>query len=285
MVLKLILADFISESFIVKYPEIFVTEIDEEIKSKTEFKEGLHTRIIENINILDDNNFDTLGMSKKNSDIFLIDEEKLKESLLLIKKYDLDYSNSTNFELLKDNSLITVADRLIELGLREHIKSHPQLISYKAQNRLNRMELCKLLDIPLLIDNKLNPLITNIDFIYGKNIIRDEDINDYIPNSTTRYLNESCYEILMNNKNYNNYDEEIPILEKYKANELEYNIDGIIISRNKVLRNYRCLKNSNLDLSDEELLFNSIIFNSILDEENIETIKKAISKKEKIVNK
>ena len=58
-----------------------------------------------------------------------------------------------------------------------------------------------------------------------------------------------------------------------------YNIGGNIISRVKVLRNLECLKNTaNLN---EEALFDSIIYNSMLSVDELYTIKDSLQSKDK----
>ena len=56
---------------------------------------------------------------------------------------------------------------------------------------------------------------------------------------------------------------------EYRDNDV-YSFDGIIISRNKVLRNLEALKNTNYSLYD--IVLNSIIYNSILGVDDIKTI-------------
>lgn len=278
-ILKLISANYITEAFVINTPEIFVNEISEELIDKANIKEGKYDRLVDNINILDDNKFDTLNISKKEKSILLMDSEELRKSINLVKLYGLDYSKGNNYDLIKNKKLIIIADKYIELGLRSYLKKHPNIVSNKSNTRLNRIELCRLLGIPVLVDGKLNSKITDQEFRYGKNVIADIDILEYVPNSTNRYLNEDCYKLLLQNDDYTNYESEIELLEPYKVSESEYNIDGIIISRNKVLRNYNCLI-KNEELSKEDIIFNSVIFNSTLDDDQIETIVKLIYKKD-----
>ncbi len=279
-ILKLRSANIISESLIMSSKEIFVKEIDEELIDKTTIQEGKFDTLLMNLNSLSNHNLSTESISRKEKDIILMDNKRLEKSLQLVDLYNLDYSSSNSYELIKDNKLIVLVDKFIELGLGEYIKEHPHQISERCIPRINRMYLCKQLNIPLLIDNKLNPKITAVDFEIGKNVISDDDITEFIPNSVNRYLNEECFKALIENNDYTNFEGEISLIEEYKTSEIEYNFEGIIISRNKVLRNYKCLKEKCPSIDDKALLFNAILFESILDEEQIEIINNIINKKE-----
>ena len=65
--------------------------------------------------------------------------------------------------------------------------------------------------------------------------------------------------------------------EQYKKNEQVYDINGVKVSRNKVLRNYRILSNANPDVSDNELIFNSIIFGSLYNSDDLDNLSTAMN--------
>ena len=275
-ILKLYSASIISEIFINNNPEIFIEEIKEEYKELTPIKEPKYNLLNNNISQLKESKIDIYSLSKKDNSLLLMDSIELSSSLSLIQNYNLDYSKSNNYELLNDKSNIIIVDRFIELGLSDYIINHPHLITKKAVKRLKRMELCKMLGIPLVVDGKLNSKITNTEFKIGKNYISDDDIDKFVINSVPVYLDEKCYKILSENQNYNLEINTIDELEKYKTNKLEYNINGVIISRNKVLRNFQILTSRNETIPRETILLNSIIYGSILDEEQIKKINNEI---------
>ena len=128
-------------------------------------------------------------------------------------------------------------------------------------------------------DGKLSSRITSKEFTIGKNTILDTDLNEFIPNSVNRYLNEECFKVLVGNKNYTDICEEIDLIKEYATSEVEYNFGGIIISRNKVLRNYKCLIDNCSNIDNKTLLLNAIIFGSTLDDEQIDIINDIINKK------
>ena len=275
-ILKLRAADMISESLIMSSKEIFVEDINEELRDKTTIKEGKFNTLINNVNTLSNLGLPTDTISKKEKELLLMDSNRLNESLRLIELYNLDYNS---YELIKDNDLISVVDRFIELGLYDYIKSHPRQISNNSLPRLDRIKLCKLLNIQIMEDGKLSSRITSKEFTIGKNTILDTDLNEFIPNSVNRYLNEECFKVLVGNKNYTDICEEIDLIKEYATSEVEYNFGGIIISRNKVLRNYKCLIDNCSNIDNKTLLLNAIIFGSTLDDEQIDIINDIINKK------
>ena len=271
-ILKLISANIISHSFANRNPSIFIEEIDELLKDKTSIKVANNNVLINNINQLKESKINISTLSKRGDEILLMNNNELDSSLCLIQQYNLDYESSNNYELIKNKELISIADRFIELGLGNYIVSHPYLIAQRSVARLKRMELCKMFDIPLLVDGKINSKITSNEFRIGKNVLNDDDLDLYLTNSVSRYQDDICFKIISESNDYSCNLKEISELEKYRVSNLEYNFNGIIISANKVLRNYCILSKANLDFSNKKILFNSIIYGSMLDDEKLDVI-------------
>lgn len=285
-ILKMINANIISYSFADRNPSIFIEKIDELLKDKTIIKEAKNSTLIDNINQLKGSKINISSLSKRGDEILLMNTDELVSSISLLQQYSLDYESSNNYELIKNKKLIAIADRFIELGLADYIITHPYLIAQRSFTRLKRMELCRMFDIPLLIDGKINSRITSNEFKIGKNVLNDDDLDLYLTNSVSRYQDDLCYKIISECNDYSCDLKEINAIEKYRVSELEYSFNGIIISANKVLRNYTILSNSKLDLPDEKILFNSIIYGSMLDDEKLDTISNLLNeeKEKKLIN-
>lgn len=269
---KLIEARVITEEFVLKNPSIFVEKIPIELFDKVAIKEENYNTFTANINLFKEKKYDTRLISKFDGRILLRNNEYNNQITNLIALYELNYDNSNNYSLFINPKLIDIVDKFIELGLSEYIVKHPYVINENANTIIERLQLLKELDIPLLIDNKLNPKVFQKDFRLGKNLISDEDIKEFIPNMTDNYINNDMVNILKNNKEVFIDLEEIPGLEKYATSKFEYNFDGVIISRLKVLRNYHILK-SQYEGNDDQILFDSIIFESTLNHEMIDTLR------------
>ena len=67
-------------------------------------------------------------------------------------------------------------------------------------------------------------------------------------------------------------------LEQFKINDVVLNIDNQFISYNKVLRNFSTLYLNNPNGDMESYLFDSLLYGSIIEEENIKMIKDKIIK-------
>ena len=69
--------------------------------------------------------------------------------------------------------------------------------------------------------------------------------------------------------NVTNFTNNIDVIDNYLVNDIYYNFDGMLVSKNKVLRNYSKLKDLNISESDKILY--SILYNypSVITKENV----------------
>ena len=272
---KMIKSNVISQEFVKRNPSIFVKDINEEIMESASIKEASFDRIVGNVNLLRDNKIDAFAISKsKNSNALLQDKEQLENVLSIIRTYNLKYSSSNNYELFEDTSLVEIIDRFVELGLSRFISNNPKYVSKESFKYLKRMDLCREMGIPLIVDNRLSPKVLDQVFKVGKNVINDEDISEYVPNSVNRFLDANAYKAIYMNKGKANATSIVEELEQYSVSDLEYNINGIIISKPKVLRNFTILEQDPgcSELSRSQKIFNAIIYGSVLDEQSINMI-------------
>ena len=284
---KMITSNVISQEFVLNNPSIFVQEMDEMLLDKTLFiKETKYNTLVNNIYLLKERKINTLDVSKSNSNgILLRSNDEVNSILSLINDYELDYTNGTDFSLLDNPKLIKIVDRFIELGLGSFIKDNTYLINEDALVYLDRMELYKSLGVNLLNDGKLSSKITTGCFRIGKNVISDEDLKDYIPNSINRYLDADCYKAIEESHSIEAHMDSIKELKEFESSNLEYNINGIIISKQKVLRNMTILEEKCPNIDRQKQIFNSIIYGSILDEEKLDNISQSLNESIKKLEK
>ena len=256
---RLINIDFVKDNPSIFYDENFITK-----------EKGNNKVLKTNLDNLKNNKYDTYTISKTNPEVLLKDENELLETLNLVNKYGIKFNNSKNFNLLDNHKYIKYVDLLIENDLNDYIINNPDIIDNNIEIIINRLLLNKSI---YGNNNNHKDIIKNGLSI----IIDDEDISDYLINSTFKYLDKDLIEAL----NKDEYEEaELEELDNYKINDNVYSIGGITISRHKVLRNYNKIKD--LDKDKNDLLFNSIIFDSVLNDEELDTIKKAIYKDKKL---
>ncbi len=252
---RLINIDFVKDNPSIFYDENFITK-----------EKGNNKVLKTNLDNLKNNKYDTYIISKTNPEVLLKDENELLETLNLVNKYGIKFNNSKNYNLLDNHKYIKYVDLLIENDLNDYIINNPDIIDNNIEIIINRLLLNKSI---YGNNNNHKDIIKNGLSI----IIDDEDISDYLINSTFKYLDKDLIEAL----NKDEYEEaELEELDNYKVNDNVYSIGGITISRHKVLRNYNKIKD--LDKDKNDLLFNSIIFDSVLNDEELDTIKKAIYK-------
>ena len=263
-IINLTKQQILSEEFIYKNYSIFFFEI--------------FNNLIKNIELLKQKKINLKNINIEN--ILLEENKKLEENLTILEQYNFPTNNLTSFEILQNIETIKYLDIFIELELYDYIKENPNIINQDCKSIINKLLLYKQLGIDIK-DKELLKNIINNTFKIGNTVIDDELLEEYIENQTIFYINEEINEILEKTKvtpiNKNN---EIEELEKYIQDDNIYNINGIIISKNKVLRNYQTLIKNN-DIDKKEILLNSIIYNSNLTEQEINIINNSIKSKTK----
>ena len=195
-----------------------------------------------------------------NSPEAIINNDFLKENIAVLKQYDLiNYMKSgSNLNYLKNPKLAEKIDISLEIGLENELENNLEILNNENLKRL------------ILIKN-IGTIPYRIKDIYeiiekNKFSVPDQEIDKYIINYTI-YIQKEC--------EIQNDNSEIPELEEYsEGNSRVYIIGGLLISKNRVKRYYD--RNSE---DKKEALFQAIIHNTILNEEEINEIKEKKKKK------
>ena len=195
-----------------------------------------------------------------NSPEAIINNDFLKENIAVLKQYDLiNYMKSgSNLNYLKNPKLAEKIDISLEIGLENELENNLEILNNENLKRL------------ILIKN-IGTIPYRIKDIYeiiekNKFSVPDQEIDKYIINYTI-YIQKEC--------EIQNDNSEIPELEEYsEGNSRVYIIGGLLISKNRVKRYYD--RNSE---DKKEALFQAIIHNTILNEEEINEIKAELTKK------
>ena len=221
-------------------------------------------------------------IKKTNPDLFTIDTNILKDTLNEFIKYNINLDNY-DYGYFKDKNIFNTIDLFIELNMYSYIKDNLQFVYKQSEFIIKRIYISKLIHYPIWnVNNKLNDSI-----LYGYRFpIKNNELDNYISNHTNLFLNQEIIKHFEKKCNNNYYQSLINKLDSKFLNEDNYKINDIIISRNKVIRNI-CSLDINLNYSNEEIVINSIIYNSILDKDQIEIIFSEIKKifKEKTYKK
>ena len=226
--------------------------------------------------------FDILNKNFKNlSEYYELSDTKCNEILLLNPNivYNnimllLDYTLNFNKNIIKNNKLIDYVDLFIESGLSEYIKNNIDIVNEDSLNVIKRIYVAKLMNLDVIRDGILNEILLDSRKFYVEN----KNLDEYIINDVDDYLDTDIKYLLdKNEKKCKNNDNICEKYDEYLIDDLTYSFDGVLISKNKFLRNIEFLNNCDLIVSENELELNSMIYGSILNEKEILKIKNIIN--------
>lgn len=244
-------------------------------QSLTNYK-CLYETLIKNINLYKSLNFNINNVKNSNPKMLLMDNNIINERLYLFKQYHINFDNqrNINYKYFTDDFIFNIIDSFIELGEYDYIKDNIETIYNNSFNIVKRIYISNMINYNIWNDNnKLNNSIIS-GYLFP---IKDNELDDYIINCTHYYMDKDIVNYFDNSSfNYSNI---INILDNNYLNNDNYLFDDIIISRNKVIRNISSISNKiNIDeFNIKSILLNAIIYNSILDTDQIEIIKEEIN--------
>lgn len=180
--------------------------------------------------------------------ILFEDTSLLEKNLELCMTYGLlrHFQTTRDYRFLEDENLVNKIDRILELGYEEFLEKDLGCLN---SAHLKRLEVIKALNIPIdSLDEFQTILGDEKDFF-----ISDEEIDSYIPN-VLPYVSDEV---------------QIPdnSLSNYRGSFRTYNVDGILVSKLKVLR-----------LLDEgKSMYEAITFGMKLSDDDYQKLMKSIS--------
>ena len=283
----------IDENFIKNNLGVFVKTVAEPEDNGiiTQFlKEPLFDVLSQNVRLLlkSEHGESVPGIKKTNPDVFVMDTEDLSNNLEVIRDYNITYrSDSTNYSLIEDCSLISAVDDLIEMGLQAVVKNNPSIIDSRSSELVSRIRICTALGIPFLADDgTLMSFMLEETFQPVPNvIIGNSDIDNYIYSDTYKYTIPEHEEILDRQSKQPKAKDSpegnellaklVPLLTDQKE---AYSFDGVLISAPKTKRNVAALMESPQEAQGNlgNVIFSSLIHGSTLSEEQLGTIKSCL---------
>lgn len=183
----------------------------------------------------------------------LLNNESLKNNLTILKDYDLIkyLKGQNNYLFLDDNDLVLKIDKLLELGYESFIKEDITLLN---EDNIDRIYVLKGIGvIPSNKEELLNYLRTD------KFLVSSDKMGDYIHN-VVGYVKDD-FKLDVNS-----------IISEYDNTNRTICINGVILSKNRIKRN-SSLGN-----------FKSIINDSILTKDEVDTLRSELKSKELIKN-
>lgn len=240
-----------------------------------------HNKVKNNITLLS-KLIDLKNRTIKNSEILFVETSILKQLVELVKNYKLNLQaeNAKNYTLsiFNDTDKFDDLDGFIELGFADYIINNAQLINETSREILLRLS--------IIINAGLNPYSTesrlHSNIITGKNFfVSNEELDEFKLSNIEDYIANPYYELLQNSTriSISKSTLELEIVRyldvSYKTSELEYNFDGMIISRIKFLRNLECLSKK-IEVINEDMILCCLTYKTPIDLELVEFIKTVI---------
>lgn len=227
-----------------------------------------YENFIKNIDTLLDIHLDILKISISNPELLLKDNQIIKTNIDIIKLYQLDYKNM-NYRLFYDLKIFDYIDLFIELGLHSWIREN---LMYLDSNML---DIVKRIKITQTIQDNIMDKDGNIkeNILSGKNFyIKKDDLDEYIED--LKLPNQEYQNTLQINSRDQILEDEITTIidQEFKKDQLHYQIDNIIISRIKFLRNINTLKQQ-YGYIDKEMILHAMIYPSLISSGEYQTIK------------
>jgi len=258
--------DFIARNLGILFSENSDCKIKDMIPNFENFRDVLELMNNKGINLS--------KVTKYNEYIYKIDKDELKKRLeLLNKKYKvkLNSDDITNYDFIEKIDLLDMLDDYIELGYGDVIKNNPHYLQHKNELIIKRLFVANLIRMDksdILSENgKLNGMIkTGNEFPLG-----DSDLDQFIVHYSEDYLDPTVKTILDNNLRDKISTEAtthsaVEILDQnYLEKDGNYCLEGINISKTRVLRNLTTLLNHIPEEKQDDwsLVFGAMLYNNI----------------------
>lgn len=258
---------------------------------------GKHRDFFQNLNLLESLGYDRKFLLERHVNLLIGSNHLLLRRLEELKLYEFPMDN-TNFPLstLSSAKIMDLTDEFIEVGERDYILNNSsRLVAYVdgVLDRLyalkkEKMEYCNSRGYRKTLKSFVTDLkqpcglsSSQIEKIVPKDVKELLEKNEYA-NVLDKYL-----PLVISDKTL-----EDPIIakleEENKLSPWEYNFNGVIISRKKLLRNYEFLMTNDFiddrqkESDVENILLVSAIYNSRLDAKEIEVVNDVLSTNVKI---
>lgn len=226
------------------------------------YDEDKYKNLSKNINLLTIRGVNLVNITKKNSQLLVVDNNLLTVIFEALDEYNFTLGEDNNYDILVNSDLLDIIDNFIELGLYQLLKENQKYLNKDSNNIIKRIIISNLIGINYINgNNKLVGQIASGNKFY----VGPEKYNNYIVNEGECYLNPTCVEYLENHNRLIISEETkcseaiMRLDELYQKNKQVYEIDGVTISRNRVLRNFEILKQiDGIEMTD--VLYQSIIY-------------------------
>lgn len=188
--------------------------------------------------------------------IFISEPSLVQRNIEFLKAYSFDKSiiKGVDYSFLLNENLLEVLDKMLELGLESFIEEDLSILNY--YKNINRIRVIRELNIPITSLDQLKEILTTDQFL-----LSDEDIMKYV-----EQIDPSSIKMT-------DIPDEVMRLKQFETTRT-YDVNGVILSKNRVQRNYHDAKE---DDEVENKAMYSILHNSIMTQTEYETLKQSLT--------
>jgi len=248
---------------------------------------GNYDNFVKNVAFLKKNSINLISLFDFSKEVLIADNNLLVDNYNLVKKYDInvDYKNAKYMLLL--NNIAERLDYYVESSYLDQTKKEmfdgiTYINNYAVKLNSVEAETIKRLRFASsngkkIFGSKPNSLsgeITNLkvnvlelDDSYRSSFF-DNEFNGLTEDETREYI-----KLVRNSSNVGNYSDELEKLDSYRKG-LRYDFNGILVSYNKVFRNYNILRSYGID-SNKALHF-AICYNLVITKDEYEKLRSLI---------
>lgn len=173
--------------------------------------------------------FKELGFNPNNlnnsQQIFISNPNTIATNIEILKIYGFEknFKKDIDYSFLSNPNLMSIIDIMLELGLEKFLEEDLSILNY--YKNINRLRVLKELNIEVETKEELIELLTTTSFL-----VPDNMIESYISTQ-----NEDEIDI-------EGIPDDLEVLRDYQKTSRVYDINGVLLSKNRIKRNYHDLE-------------------------------------------
>lgn len=249
---------------------------------------GNFDNFVNNIRLLKELKVNLISLFDFSKEVLIADNEKALSNYEIVKKYNvnIDYKNA-KYLLMLDN-LAEKMDYYVESKYQDKLKNE----EFDGINYINNYTV-KLNSVTDETIKRLRYSSENERKVFGSkpgslageitnlkvNVLELDDVyrNNFFNNEFDGITSDEVKEfvkLIRNSSNVGNYSDELESLEKYH-NGLRYDINGVLVSYNKVVRNYNILRS--YGINESKALHFAVCYNLIITKDEYANLKSVLN--------
>ena len=248
---------------------------------------GNYHNFIENIKTFKELDLNLINLFDFSKELFVVNHDRIVENLEIVRKYDLEitYQNAKYLLLLPNigDRLDYYVESVYEDKVKnekfdgiEYIEFYPAKLNVVTDETIKRLRYSSE-NGEKVFGNKPKSLVGEITNLKVNSLdISDDYYDKFFNNNFATLTGDEVREytkLIHNSTNVGNYDDELEFLDKYRDG-IRYVIDNIIVSYNKVVRNYSILRSYGIDC--KKALDFAVCYNLVITKDEYDKLKNVL---------